>query len=645
MSNGVSIIIVTWNSQDVIDDCLSGLAVNGRNDIEIIILDNGSTDDTLDIISSYRSARLIKTGGNVGFAPACNEGIRQAKFDFILLLNPDARMDAAGVLALRQCLEIDPTVGAVAPVVKKSDGTYDPFKARNFPDLFSAVLRHSGIGVLFPRLVREIPLPDTPKVRTEVPYVCGCAVMVPRAVFKRVGYLDETVPMYYEDLEFCARLNKSGLKVVVTPLAEASHIGGSSSSKSLRRPLLYTMEDGVAPWLFYKQYKGRVYAGLFRFLIAIFSALRVLGLGLISKVSPRQGATLLEQKAKARALLKWSISSHANTVSKIKEHFDSSEKFATQPLISVLIHNKNRRDKLDICLRSVAACTYRPLEVVILDAHSTDGSVDLIKDWTTRLTRSGLSVVFRDCDDAGVPVSRNIAARFASGDILLFIDNDAEFTTPSALSQLSKLFEGQPDLGIISFRVLLRDSNEIDPFNWVYRRNARQWNNRPFEAVCFSGAACAIRAEVYRKFGGFWEALSYSREEEELSIACIAGGWRIRYEPAPAFRHWPSHRDSSGVARRRAMELENGLLVLWRRFPVPIAMAMMTVRWLTMSWRALRMEHCFRPLVGATASAVTRIAGGSFERKPIGWWNSIRYWLRHIPDRSRSGYECKVLQE
>jgi hypothetical protein len=42
---------------------------------------------------------------------------------------------------------------------------------------------------------------------------------------------------------------------------------------------------------------------------------------------------------------------------------------------------------------------------------------------------------------------------------------------------------------------------------------------------------------------------------------------------------------------------------------------------------------------------VTRIAAGSFERKPIGWWNSIRYWLRHIPDRSRSGYECKVLQE
>ena len=283
--------------------------------------------------------------------------------------------------------------------------------------------------------------------------------------------------------------------------------------------------------------------------------------------------------------------------------------------------------------------------MVILDAHSTDGSVDLIKDWTTRLTRSGLSVVFRDCDDAGVPVSRNIAARFASGDILLFIDNDAEFTTPSALSQLSKLFEGQPDLGIISFRVLLRDSNEIDPFNWVYRRNARQWNNRPFEAVCFSGAACAIRAEVYRKFGGILGSSILLPRRRRIINRLHRRRLADPLRACPAFRHWPSHRDSSGVARRRAMELENGLLVLWRRFPVPIAMAMMTVRWLTMSWRALRMEHCFRPLVGATASAVTRIAAGSFERKPIGWWNSIRYWLRHIPDRSRSGYECKVLQE
>ena len=129
--------------------------------------------------------------------------------------------------------------------------------------------------------------------------------------------------MYYEDLEFCARLNKSGLKVVVTPLAEASHIGGSSSSKSLRRPLLYTMEDALR----LGSSTSSIRAGLRRPIPISHRHIQCAARprpwsDFKSFPAPRRNFVGAEGEGEGAAV---EYFQSRDAVSKIKEHFDSSE--------------------------------------------------------------------------------------------------------------------------------------------------------------------------------------------------------------------------------------------------------------------------------------------------------------------------------
>ncbi len=298
--------------------------------------------------------------------------------------------------------------------------------------------------------------------------------------------------------------------------------------------------------------------------------------------------------------------------------------------ISVLIHNLNRASAVERCLSSVAKQVYRPLEVVILDAGSTDNSPTVIEQACQGMRRAGIEARVVLCPQMGVAASRNLAARHASGDLLCFIDNDAAFASSDRLCQVVKLFTGSRRLALVSFQVLKADTDAVDPVTWVFRRPSAIWRDRQFKTFVFNGTGFCTRANAFREARGFWDHLRYSREEEDLALALVDKGWEMLYSPAVAIRHYPEPHGRMSLAERRFTELRNGILVLWRRLPTPFAVLAIAGRICTMALTARRERNSVRLLIGAIPQAAQDWRRSHLRRFPVTFKSVWRYAALHL---------------
>ena len=170
----------------------------------------------------------------------------------------------------------------------------------------------------------------------------------------------------------------------------------------------------------------------------------------------------------------------------------------------------------------------------------------------------GIEARLISCKPTGCPASRNLAASYATGDLLFFLDNDATIAKPDGLGSIVRCSRTTCGLPSRPSASLLEDSPAFDPFAWVFRRPKETWELRTFNTFTFAGAGFLARASAHSEVGGFWERLTYSREEEETSQAPITAGWHLAYCPSLTVRHDPSSRGQTEVRKRRSIELVNG---------------------------------------------------------------------------------------
>lgn len=300
-------------------------------------------------------------------------------------------------------------------------------------------------------------------------------------------------------------------------------------------------------------------------------------------------------------------------------------------IVSILIHNLNRASALRRCLESVLCQTYRPIEAVVLDAGSIDDSWAVIQQSMEQLRNRGIEARAEQCCVMGVATSRNLAARVARGSLLIFLDNDAVFESSDSVARAVARFERDTRLALVSFRVLRADTEEIDHSAWVFRRPANVWAARPFGTFTFTGGAFCVRAGAFQQAGGFWDHLAYSREEEDLAMELIKRDWKIVYEPSVVVRHYADARGRSSLAHRRYTELKNGILVLWRRLPVPIALLAISGRIGTMCVKSITTgEQSISQLLPAVAHAFQDWRQHHLKRVPIGIRSTLKYARLHF---------------
>lgn len=322
----VSVVVVTWNAEAVIDDCLASVFGQGIEDVEVLVVDNGSEDGTVERVRrKFPRAVIVGTGANSGFAPAANLGIRRARGERILLLNPDARLLPGALPRLVAALDSDPKAGAAGPSIVESSGTLRAYAARRFPSPWYALARQIGLGRLLQWLGRGEALAASLGPETvAVPCLNAGALMVPRGVFESVGQLDEALPLYLEDLDFCARMGRADLDLLYVPGATIVHDGGFSSSRSSLRDLLLAMEDGQAPWMYQHRFRGAYSASAYALAVAAGSLLRLILLvpllGL-ARLARRPSSGLATAVHRAWVLLRWAVGSKSRFLADARSAF------------------------------------------------------------------------------------------------------------------------------------------------------------------------------------------------------------------------------------------------------------------------------------------------------------------------------------
>lgn len=236
----LSIIIVSWNTRELLWECLrsvvslqsSQASILKTEDCqlttEVLVIDNASTDGSADMVcTEFPEAHLIVNRENVGFARANNQGIRASQGRYVVLLNSDTVVRPDALAKLVGFMDGHPEAGAVGPRLRRVDGTAQPFAFGEDPTP-GYLLRRSANRLLFRRHLHDW---NTDAIQ-EVDWVAGTCLMVRREALDQVGLLDESIFMYFEDNDWCLRLRQADWKVYYNPQAEIVHIGGQSLTKN-----------------------------------------------------------------------------------------------------------------------------------------------------------------------------------------------------------------------------------------------------------------------------------------------------------------------------------------------------------------------------------------------------------------------------
>ncbi len=231
----LSIVIVNWNTRDLVRDCLRSLpAATAGLSTEVLIVDNGSTDDSVAAISrEFPHVRLLETGINLGFAAGNNRALPLTTGNAILLLNPDTVCPPGSLTRLFSFARRHENLAATGPRLVDADGR-PTISAGFFPRL-----RDHWLGFLDPRRVwlrgpltqRITIIPTRNQTSHTVDYVVGACMLIPRSALDSVGLLDESFFLYFEETDWCYRAKKLGLDVWYCAECEIVHLEGKSAAQ------------------------------------------------------------------------------------------------------------------------------------------------------------------------------------------------------------------------------------------------------------------------------------------------------------------------------------------------------------------------------------------------------------------------------
>lgn len=272
----VSVVIVTYNSRQVIGGCLASLpaGIEGVSLAEVVVVDNASADGTVDCVrNADPAAVVIATGSNAGYSAAINIGVRRSTArDAVLILNPDTRLRPRSVAPLVEALR-RPGAGIAVPRLVGEDGVLQP-SLRREPSLRTAVGEAALGGLKAGRLERWGEIITDPH-RYERPgnadWACGAVLLVSRSCFAATGEWDESFLLYSEETDFCLRAGAAGFATVFEPAAVVEHRGGESTTSPFLWGLLMANRARL-----YASRHGRIRAAAYRSVLTVGEAVRAI---------------------------------------------------------------------------------------------------------------------------------------------------------------------------------------------------------------------------------------------------------------------------------------------------------------------------------------------------------------------------------
>ena len=300
----VSIVIVSYNTSKILDECVLSIKNQTTCSYEIIVVDNASNDDSCQMLrKKHPDVTLIENNRNVGFARANNQGFAIAKGKYFFMLNSDTIILDRAVDRLFDFMEQNGEVGICGPRNEGLDGTLQ-YSCDHFPSFWNNLCSYTNLSNKFPKVQmfrRNLMRYWDYVGQRDVDKIMGCALMVRADLYTRLGGLDNSYFMYFEETDLCYRAKKTGLRTVYVPSARIVHYGGASS---IAQKEFQVVKTTITDYY----YKSQYYYFLKNFGLLPMLAIRALdlfyGIALISRNAFRADKSKQNFSiAKANALL------------------------------------------------------------------------------------------------------------------------------------------------------------------------------------------------------------------------------------------------------------------------------------------------------------------------------------------------------
>lgn len=231
ISPNVSVVVVSYNTRDLLRECLRSVDASTMTPLEVFVVDNASVDGTQSMVASeFPGVTLIALERNLGFAGANNVALRRCRGSRILLLNPDATLAPDGLARLHATLSAWPRAASVGPRILNPDGSLQSC-GYAFPTLMSEIRQSRRVNRALSRFVGPAPqgARPVPGAPAEVDWSDGACMLMRREALQAVGLLDEQYFLYTEELDWCFNARRAGWNIVVDPHAVVYHHRGQSS--------------------------------------------------------------------------------------------------------------------------------------------------------------------------------------------------------------------------------------------------------------------------------------------------------------------------------------------------------------------------------------------------------------------------------
>ncbi len=307
----LSIVIVNWNTSDLLKACLASLVRAGVHEYaEVLVLDNASSDGSAEMVrSEYGWVTLIAARENLGFSRGNNAAIRHASGDYILLLNPDTEVDLGTIDAMLERADQHRDIGVVGVAQRSPGGAMQYEAAIAIPTVWNTFCDLALLSKIFPRsrlFARRTLGWWNHQTDREVPAVAGSALLVRREVLRRIGLLDERM-FCCEDIDLCLRARQAGWRVFFVGSHSLLHHGGASTKRSknagLQRQIAFQ-----SFWIFLRKHRGPAAGALLSLMVFCWSLAASYGtmvLLLLAGRNEARRADALHYRELVRGLRAW----------------------------------------------------------------------------------------------------------------------------------------------------------------------------------------------------------------------------------------------------------------------------------------------------------------------------------------------------
>lgn len=268
----LSVIIVNWNTSQLLAECLQSLKAHPpKADHEIIVVDNASADfNPCEFTERFPEVRFIRNDENLGYAAANNQAIKESHGEYVLLLNPDTRVTDKALDVLLEFMDLHPQAAACGAKLVRPDGTVE-LSVRSFPYPISLLFEFIGLARIFPNSrtiggyrMRWFSYNET----SEVDQPMGSCLILRRKAVEEVGLLDESFPIFFNEVDWLYRAKNMGWKVYFTPEAVVVHHGGAATSQAARRAMIRESHNSLIRF-YEKHFRQQMPGFLYWLLVAL----------------------------------------------------------------------------------------------------------------------------------------------------------------------------------------------------------------------------------------------------------------------------------------------------------------------------------------------------------------------------------------